>query len=96
LTGKTSVNTKVRQDIQNFCKEVGIDDATIDLKSREILISQGDVAENIIAQAKENHCDLIVLGAKSGLFSTTSVSSIIKTVLKNSKIPVTVVPKGDD
>jgi len=96
LTGKTSVNTKVRQDIQNFCKEVGIDDATIDLKSREILISQGDVAENIIAQAKENHCDLIVLGAKSGLFSTTSVSSIIKTVLKNSKIPVTVVPKNDD
>jgi nucleotide-binding universal stress UspA family protein len=92
LTGKTSVNTKVRQDIQNFCKVVGIDDAVCDLKSREIIISQGDIAENIVAHAKDNHCDLIVLGAKSGIFSKTSVGSIIKSVLKDSKIPVTIVP----
>ncbi len=95
LTGKTSVNTKVREDLQNFCKLVGIDDAACIFKSREILISQGDVAENIIASAKENKCDLIVLGAKGGILSTTSVGSIIKSVLRNSKVPVTVVPKGD-
>jgi nucleotide-binding universal stress UspA family protein len=95
LTGKTSVNKMVRNEIQNFCKLVGIDDEVIDLKTREILISQGDVAENIISHAKENQCDLIVLGAKKGLFSKTSVGSIIKSVLKDSKIAVTVVPRAD-
>jgi nucleotide-binding universal stress UspA family protein len=94
LTGKTSVNKMVRDDIQNFCKLVGIDDANFNFKSREILISQGDVAENIIAHAEENNCDLIVMGAKKGLFSKTAVSSIVKSVLKDTKIPVTVVPSA--
>lgn len=92
LTGKTSVNRMVRQDIRNFCKLVGIDDTICEIKAREIIICSGYVAENIIAQAKENTCDLIVLGAKSGIFSKTSLGSIIKSVLKDSKIPVTIVP----
>lgn len=96
LTGKTSVNQMIRNDIQNFCKMVGIDDAACDMSTREILISQGNIAEQISAQAKEFDCDLIILGAKKGLFSKTSVGGIIKTVLKESKIPVTVVPKYEE
>jgi nucleotide-binding universal stress UspA family protein len=92
LTGKTSVNSMVRADIQNFCKLIGIEDAPTELLAREIIISDGYVAENIIAHAVENKCDLIVLGAKNGLFSKTSVGSIIKSVLKDTKIPVTIVP----
>jgi nucleotide-binding universal stress UspA family protein len=92
LTGKTSINRQVRQDIQNFCKQVGIDDGICDVKSREIIICDGDVAENIVAHAQENQCDLIVLGAKKTIFSKTSVGGTIKTVLKETKIPVTIVP----
>jgi nucleotide-binding universal stress UspA family protein len=92
LTGKTSINRHVRQDIQNFCKLVGIDDEACDLQSREIIISDGDVAEKIVAHAQENQCDLIVLGAKKTIFSKTSVGGTIKTVLKETKIPVTIVP----
>ena len=92
LTGKTSVNQMVREEIQNFCKLVGIDDTIGEIKAREIIICNGYIAENIIAQAKENACDLIVLGAKTGIFSKTSLGSIIKSVLKDSKIPVTIVP----
>lgn len=96
LTGKTSVNKMVRHDILNFCKMVGIDDATCDLKSPEILIAYGDVTENIIAHANKNNCDLIILGAKNGIFSEESVgSSIIKSILKITKIPVTIVPKTE-
>jgi nucleotide-binding universal stress UspA family protein len=95
LTGKTSVNRMVREDIQNFCNLVGIDDSPTELQAREIIISNGYVAENIIAHAKENNCNLIVLGAKNGLFSKTSVGLIIKSVLKDTKIPVTIVPKID-
>jgi len=96
LTGKTSVNKMIRNDIQNFCKLVGIDDAACDMSTREILITQGNVADSIIDQTKEHNCDLIVLGAKSGLFSKTSIGGVIKSVLKDSKIPVTVVPKYAD
>jgi nucleotide-binding universal stress UspA family protein len=92
LTGKTSVNRMVRQDIQNFCKLVGIDDTICEIKAREIIICSGYIAENIISQAEENMCDLIVLGAKKGIFSKTSLGSIIKSVLKDTKIPVTIVP----
>jgi len=92
LTGKTSVNRMVRQDIQNFCKLIGIEDTICEIKAREIIICSGYVAENIIAQAEENKCDLIVLGAKSGIFSKTSLGSIIKSVLKDTKIPITIVP----
>jgi nucleotide-binding universal stress UspA family protein len=95
LTGKTTINSKIRYDIQNFCKVIGIDDAACDTASREILINQGDVADTIISMAKETSCDLIVLGAKKGVFSKTSVGGIIKSVLKGSKIPVTIVPKTD-
>lgn len=92
LTGKISINQMVRRDIQNFCQLMGIDDAVSEIKSREIIICKGYVAENIISQANENGCDLIVLGAKSGIFSKTSLGSIIKSVLKETKIPVTIVP----
>lgn len=92
LAGKTSINRKVRQDIQNFCKTVGIDDEACQLQSREIIISAGDIAENIVAHAVENKCDVIVLGAKNGILSKNSIGLTIKTVLKNSKIPVTIAP----
>ncbi len=92
LTGKTSINQQVRNDIQNFCKLVGIEDTGGNLQSREIIIGDGDVAESIVAHAEENHCDLIVLGAQKTIFSKTAVGGTIKTVLKESKIPVTIVP----
>lgn len=92
LTGKTSINQQVRSDIQNFCKLVGIEDSGCSLQSREIIICDGDVAESIVAHAEEHHCDLIVLGAQKTVFSKTAVSGTIKTVLKETKIPVTIVP----
>lgn len=50
------------------------------------------MVEVILEQAAEKECDLIVMGASEGLLSSSSVGSNIKSVLKNSKIPVLVVP----
>ena len=50
------------------------------------------MVEDIIEKAVANKCDLIVLGAKEAFFAGNSIGNTIKSVLKNSKIPVTIVP----
>ena len=92
LTGKTPTNVVIRQAIQNFCKQEGIDDESCDFTSREIIISDGEIVEYILENAKKNECDLIVLGGHQSMFAKTSVGSTTKGVLKRSTIPVTIVP----
>lgn len=92
LLGKKSTNVEIREKVQNFCRLAGMDNGSCDFQSREIIISDGDVVEDIIAKAKENECDLIVMGAKEAFFAGNSIGSTIKSVLKNSPCAVTVVP----
>lgn len=93
LLGKQSTNSRVREAVHNFCKEVGIEDAICDFKSSEIIITDGDLEDEILAKAAENKCDLIVLGGHKTLFSdSTALGSTAKAVLKRTTIPVTVVP----
>lgn len=91
LTGKRT-SSLVLEEIQNFCEKVGMDEDSCAFHSREIIISAGDVAETIIENAKENECDIIVMGAHNGLVSRNNIGDSIKTVLKLSPVPVTVVP----
>lgn len=93
LLGKQSTSSRVREAVHNFCKEVGIEDNACDFNSSEIIISDGELVEDILAKAVENECDLIVLGGHKNLFSdATSFGSTAKGVLKGSKIAVTIVP----
>ena len=92
LLGKQSTSSTVRQAINNFCKQEGIDDTSCDFQSREIIISDGETIEDILHNAKENECDLIVLGGHQHMFSKSAMGSTAKGVLKRSKIPVTIVP----
>jgi nucleotide-binding universal stress UspA family protein len=81
--------------IQSFCEDIGVDDSACGFQSREIIISSGDnIPEDILDNAKQNGCDLIVLGSRKGVLSHNSLGSTIKAVLKDSPIPVTVVPTG--
>lgn len=91
LTGKrTSLN--VLQDIQDFCEKIGMDGDACAFHSREIIISAGDIAEMIVKNAGEHACDIIIMGAHEGFVSGNSIGDNIKTVLKRSPVPVTVVP----
>jgi nucleotide-binding universal stress UspA family protein len=93
LLGKQSTNSRVREAVRNFCKEVGIEADACDFQSSEIIISDGEIAEEILAKAAENDCDLIVLGGHKNLFSASSnVGSTTRAVLKKAKIPVTIAP----
>ena len=92
LLGKKSTNIAVREKIQDFCKLADINEGQCNFQSQEIIISGGEVVEDILTKAKEKKCDLIVMGAKESFFSQNSIGTIIKSVLKGSPVPVTIVP----
>jgi nucleotide-binding universal stress UspA family protein len=92
LLGKTSTNEMVRKAIHDFCQQEGIADDSCEIQSREIIISHGEIVEDILSNAKVNECDTIILGGHQNMFSKTALGSTTKGVLKKSKIPVTVVP----
>ncbi len=91
MLGKQSTSSAVREAVHNFCKQEGIDDAECDFQSSEIIISDGDLLEEILSQSVKNECDLIVLGGHQSFFGK-SLGGTAKGVLKSSKIPVTLVP----
>lgn len=92
LLGKTPSNVIVRQAIYDFCKQEGVDSKTGDFESRQIIISYGDIVEDILGNASTNECDLIVLGSHKNVFTGTTVGKTTRHILKRSKIPVTIVP----
>lgn len=92
LLGKTPTNVVVRQAIHNFCMREGIEEDFNNFQSRQIIVSYGDIVEDVISHAEANACDLIVLGSHKNLFSKTVVGGTTKRILKKSKIPITIVP----
>ena len=77
----------IRNALNAFCANVGIDEALCGYQSREIVVSDGDVVEDIISTSKEYNCDVIILGARSGLVSKNSVGTITRTLLKKISRP---------
>lgn len=93
LIGKRSSSKLVRRALEHFCIEAGMDNASSGYQSREIVVADsGDVAERIIEHAIAQDSDLIILGAREGMFTKQSIGPTVKSVLRKSKIPVLVVP----
>jgi nucleotide-binding universal stress UspA family protein len=95
LLGKTPTNAVVRQAIHDFCMREGINEGVNDFQSRQIIVSYGDIVDDVITHSKENEVDLIVLGSHKNLFAKQVVGGTTKRILKKSAIPVTVVPPQD-
>jgi nucleotide-binding universal stress UspA family protein len=96
LIGKKSSNKLIREALTEFCSQAGIDDASCGYHSREIVISSGDVVEDILENAKTYDCDLIVMGTREGFLSKNTLGATIKSVMRRSRIPVMVVPPSED
>jgi nucleotide-binding universal stress UspA family protein len=92
LIGKKSSSKLIREALDKFCIDAGIDDASCGFHSREIVIADGEIVEEIIEQSKKYEADLIILGTRDGFLSDNRIGQTIKSVLRNSKIPVMVVP----
>lgn len=96
LVGKVSHKQMIRSALSQFCREADIDNDQCALPGNEIVVTEGEVVDEILRQATEHSCDLIIMGAGKGLLSGTSVGHNIKSVLKKSKIPTLVVPCDQD
>ncbi len=92
LVGKNVTSAIIQSVLNDYCKNSGIAPAACGIASKEIIVCEGDVDENIISHSKEHDCGMIVMAAHEGLFSKSSISRIIKSVLKQSTIPVLTVP----
>jgi nucleotide-binding universal stress UspA family protein len=92
LIGKKSSNRLIQEALEKFCVEAGIDDASCGYHSREIVIADGEIVEEVINQADHYKADLIVLGTRDGFLSDNRIGQTIKSILRNSKVPVMVVP----
>jgi len=94
LTGKVT-SSELLHNLKEFCQMVGVQDNACQFHSREIIISSGQLAETILKNARENNCDLIVLGSRGGVFSKNHINDTIKTVLKEASVTVSVVPAAE-
>lgn len=92
LIGKQSSSRLIREALEQFCADAGIDDASCGYHSREIVVADGEVVEEVINQSKSYECDLIVLGTREGFLSSNSIGPTIKGIMRQSNIPVMMVP----
>lgn len=92
LIGKKSSNTMIQTALSQFCSDAGIDDDACGYHSREIVVTDGEVIQDILECSRSYKCDLIIMGASSGFLSTNTIGPVIKGVMRKSKIPVMMVP----
>ncbi len=92
LIGKISASGLVREALEQFCANAGIDDDACDYQAREIVVTGGNLVEEIIATSKKYNCGFIVMGAREGFLTDNSIGHTIKSVMRRSKIPVMMVP----
>lgn len=92
LIGKKSSNKMIQAALAQFCSAAGIDDDACGYHSREIVVTDGEVVQDILQCSKDFNCDLIVMGAKQGFLSHNSIGPIIKGVMRQTTTPVMMVP----
>jgi len=92
LIGKRTAFDMIRGALADFCADVKGDDPRCSFDAQEILVVQGEVAEEILKTAADKACDLIIMGAHKGVFGKNAISSVIKAVLNGTKVPVLIVP----
>jgi nucleotide-binding universal stress UspA family protein len=92
LIGKAKRSEMIRAGLNEFCRDAGIARDECGYVETETVINEGVVVDEILSQAKTRKCDVIIMGANQGLLTGTSLGRNIKSVIKNAKVPVIVVP----
>lgn len=92
LIGKKRDHIAIKEVLQTFSDEVQADAENQTFFTDEILIKNGAPAEIIVETAKEQNCDLIVMGTHGhGVIADVLIGSITKWVVRQSPIPVLVI-----
>ena len=97
LIGKRHEATMIREALDEFSaealKSIGEQNVTPD----EIVVSSGNVVEQILSESQSRNCDVIVMGHHvRGKFEEAILGSTTRRVLRRSRIPVLLVRLPED
>jgi len=89
LIGKRREHVIVKDILDRFCDDVRADNNLPEVTTDEILVSEGNPAEEILKAAEERDCDLIVIGTHGfGRIAEAMIGGTARHVLRNSRKPV--------
>lgn len=89
LIGKRRERVIVKEILDKFCEDVRSEKGLADVATDEILISEGNPAEQILLAAEERDCDLIVIGTHGfGGIAEAMIGGTARQVLRRSRKPV--------
>ncbi len=91
LIGKKREGAMIREALGEFCERTQAE-AEVDVKIDQILVARGNVVDEILAEARQYGCDLIVMGYHvRGKLEEAVLGSTTRRVLRRSKTPVMLV-----
>lgn len=92
LIGKKRENVAIREILTRFSETAKAGAGSPDIVTDEIVIKKGIPEENIIEQAEERNCDLIVMGSHGhSAIAEAVMGGTVRKVLRRSNKPVLVV-----
>jgi len=92
LIGKMTPESLLHTALKQYCADAGIHDVKSGIRSHEIVVAEGDMVQEVLTQAANYECDLIVIGARKGFLKSNSIGPTAKGVMRKTRIPVLFVP----
>ena len=91
-TAKERLAAKIKADLALYCKKEQIEGCQYETRIGEIYVATGLPVDAILAKAKNNDYDLIVMGTHGhGLLFSALIGSTARKMVQFSEIPVLVV-----
>ncbi len=92
LIGKKRDSAAAKAVLDQFSKDAKLGQEGAGFITDEIIVERGNPVEQILKQAKERNCDLIVMGTHGrGTLADAMIGSTARRVLRRSEKPVLVV-----
>ena len=92
LIGKKREHLAIKEALHQFSEDVKEQQKGAGFKTDEIIVERGNPVEEIIKNAEERNCDLVVMGTHGqGTLADAMLGSTARRVIRRSKMPVLVV-----
>jgi nucleotide-binding universal stress UspA family protein len=92
LIGKKREHLAIKEALHQFSEDAKQQQKGTGFTTDEIIVERGNPVEEIIKNAEERNCDLIVMGTHGqGTLADVMLGSTARRVIRRSKIPVLVV-----
>ena len=92
LIGKRKDHYAIKEVLDQFCADAQKEPETGDFETDDVIVARGNPVEQIVTQAEEKGCDLIVMGTHGhGSLADAMMGSTARRVLRRSRQPVLVV-----